>query len=179
MAQARLKLMVPVIQVVIAVGLLTLGSQQVPTVKDDPPFVPRAAKLCYGINAPVALWQVGLAVLLQKTHLKLGHSQRAVSDACLLGGVALLWFLVGLTVELRLRNIVIAARLFVDCTAVILGVALAPFAVAAWKQDEMFLVLGFGTWSAVLVLAWALDLARCVTLTLQHGLLLYYHDYIH
>lgn len=41
MARAKLELILPVIQVVVAGGLLILGSRQVPTVmQDDPPFVP-------------------------------------------------------------------------------------------------------------------------------------------
>src|ERR1700685_3858555 len=137
MARAKLKLILPVIQVVIAGGLLILGSRQVPTVmQDDPPFVPSAVNLCYAINAPVAVWEVGFAVLLQKTHLRLGRSQRTASDAFLLGGVASLWFLIIPTVELQLRTFVTPARLLSDIAAFVFGVFLAFLAVAAWKRGE-------------------------------------------
>jgi hypothetical protein len=70
MTQSRLKLLLPIVQVLIAIGLISFGSHEMPTVQQDfPPYVPMATRLCYSINAPTVLLVGGLGGLSQKLHL--------------------------------------------------------------------------------------------------------------
>jgi len=165
MTRSKLKVILPAVQVLAAIVLLALGSHEVPSVmQDSPPFVPPAVKLCEAINAPAVLAEVGLAVFFQRVHLNPGLS-RIISDTCLLGSVALLWFLVAVTVDLHLRTFVTPARVLTDCIAMLLGVALALFAVAASRQEETLLMVGSATWSTALTLASGADLLRCLVLS--------------
>ena len=165
------KVLLPVAQIVVAVILVTLGSKQVPTVvQDSPPFVAPATKLCESINTPATLLVGGLMILAHSSHLEQSLSQTPIPHTVFWGGVALLWFIVGLEGELLLKKRSSARhRLVAACMAITLAVATALFGVTAWQQGEVALTIGFATWSSVLILFYGTDLIRLAVPRSQMG----------
>jgi len=158
----RTTTLLPASGIVVALTLLEIGSKQVPTVLlDSPPFVAPATELCWAINAPAALLLGGL--------LMLAHSFR-FWQVVFLSGVGLLWFIVGLEVELRLTKTPSTRhRLVAALLATTLVVALVSVGVVAWRQDQVGFSIGCAAWSAVVALFYGFDLLRFTVSRIQSG----------
>lgn len=78
----------------------------------------------------------------------------------LLGGIALLWFVVGLEVDLRLTKTLAARhRVVAASVAIVVIAALVWLGVAGWSRQEQFaLTIGCAVWSAALTLFYCTDL---------------------
>jgi hypothetical protein len=161
MKQMRPTVVLPIIQTLLAIGLLLIGSHQEPTVvQDSPPFVPPAVKICEGLNAPASLLAFGVVSLLSKTKL-LGFPQRNVWDVAFLVSIALIWFTVGREFETRQDTLVSRRlRLLLDCCGIAAAILLAWFGVEAWHQDELALAIGGGIWFLALTLFYGIRLGR-------------------
>lgn len=160
MKHTRLVLLLPAVQVLLAIVLLVAGSRQKPSVLQDfPPFVAPATKVCQAINAPVLPLEGGLIALSQRAGIDLGSHQTRVWELCFLAGVVFLWFLAGLEIESQLHQRRTRWRALVDCVAICIGVALLFFALAAWRQAESILTVGSAAWSIVLIAIYGRELA--------------------
>lgn len=165
----RTTILLPASGILVALTLLEIGTKQVPTILvDSPPFVAPATELCCAINAPVALLLGGLLMLAHSIRFEQIILGTPTWQAVFLGGVGLLWFIVGFEVELRLtktpsrRHRLVAALL-----ATTLVVALVPIGVVAWRQDQVWLSVGCVTWSAVVALFYGFDLTRLAVSRIQ------------
>jgi hypothetical protein len=167
----RPKVLLPLAGSVVSLTVLIAGSKQVPTVlQNSPPFVPLATQLCSSINAPASLLLAGLVTLAESFHfgkIFLGTPRFQIAFAVV---VAVLWFVVGLEVELRLtRTPSTTHRLVAALLAATLLVALVPFGVAAWRQGQVALSIGCAAWSAVVTLLYGVDLTRLAVSRSQTG----------
>jgi hypothetical protein len=158
----RAKVLLPAFGIAVALILGIVASQQRATgLQDSQPFVAPARRLCESINAPATLWLGGLVLLAHSIHLDLSWPP-PIPEILFLGGIALLWFVVGLEVELRLTKTPSAMhRVVAASVAIAVAVALVPVGVAAW-QEQVALSIGCAVWSAALTLFYCTDLARLV-----------------
>lgn len=162
MKSMKIGLLLAGIQVTIAVALLWAARRQVPHVlQDSPLFVGSAAKVSWAINAPVTAVGGGILALLHKARIEPELDQRKWA-IFYLAGVALLWFLVGIDVESRLRKR--RGRISVDCAAVTVGAVLVAYALAMWGQDEAILTVGAVLWALLLIAFYGFELVRAVAL---------------
>jgi hypothetical protein len=154
----------PLLQVIIAISLLVLGSRQSSTsVQDSSPFVPLATKVCEAINAPAALLAVALLRLRSVVHLRPGVAEATIGEVAFVAGIVFLWFLVGLEIESQPKSKVSSRRWgWPLVEALLIGTAaiLALFGLAEWHQGEIILAVGALTWSLILAAFYGVRLIR-------------------
>jgi hypothetical protein len=167
----RPKVMLPLSGVVVSLTLLIVGSKQVPTVlQDSPPFVAPATQLCSSINAPASLVLAGLVTLAESFHFEQIFLGTPRFQIAFLVVAAVLWFVVGLEVELRLTKAPSAKhRLLAASVAASVASVLMACGVAAWHQDQVMLSIGCAAWSAGLILFYGVDLTRLTISRMQAG----------
>jgi hypothetical protein len=165
----KVKVLLPSAGVVVTLVLLILGSKEAPTVKQDfPPPVAPAIGLCDAINAPATVLLGGLMLLTRSTHYQQMLSRAPIPQIVFLGAVVLLWFVVGIEVELLLTKTVSASyRLLGAGVAIPIVIALVPFGIEAWRQGQAMLSLGCAAWSAVLALFCVIHLMRITALHIK------------
>ena len=167
----RVKALLPVSGIVVALILLMVGSKEVPSVRQDfPPWVAPATGLCESINAPATLLLGGLMLLAHSLHFEQTFSRAPIPQMIFLGGVALLWFVVSIEVKQRLTKTPSTTyRLVAAGLATAVVVALVPLGIEAWRQEQAALALGCVAWSAVLTVFYGTDLARLALSGTQAG----------
>lgn len=157
--------MLPVSGIAVAFILRMVATLQRPTgLQDSQPFVAPAMRLCESINAPAMLLLGALILPAHAIHAEVFLSISAL-ETLFLCGVALLWFVVGLVVDLRTTKTVSARhRRVAASAAVVVIVALVWLGVAAYRQEQVALTMGCAAWSAALALFSCIDLIRLIRL---------------
>jgi hypothetical protein len=126
----RAKVLLPLSGIAVALLLGVVGSRQRPTgLQDDSPFVAPAIGVCEAINDPATLLLGALLLFLAHSiHFELGFSRTPIPQIFFLGAVALLWFAIGIEVDLRLTKKTLAGhRVVAASVAIAVIVALAWF----------------------------------------------------
>jgi len=101
-------------------------------------------------NAPALILAGGLTSLTHKLNLDFGSSMQMI--AVFLGGVALLWFLVALEIDIRLlKRVNMGWLLLAECALLGIGFISVPFGILEWPQGEAILAIGSETWAVVLI----------------------------
>lgn len=135
----RLKPVLPLLQCVIAVGLLISDQKQLEDAKGHRlygSFGPPATRVCYAINGPVFLGRTLMSNLWSRT----GDSYRVdvtMGDCLFLVLVAFLWYLVAIEIEAGgkqkgIRALPLRWRITVDSILALSGVFCGLLAVALW-----------------------------------------------
>lgn len=128
----RLRLLLPAIQIVIAVLLLIVGNNQMAAHRgQDVYFGPPANWICYALNAPATVLRSAVMYLWEKLGRPFDTHVIAIDNAIFILGVGLVWFLVGAGIEVWLRKgrnvdpLVSAGplRLVIDLSLMLLGLA--------------------------------------------------------
>jgi hypothetical protein len=167
----RPKVLLPLSGIVVSLSLLIVGSKQVPIVlQDSPPFVAPATQLCSSINAPASFLLAGLVTLAESLHCEQIFLGTPRFQIAFLVVVAVLWFVVGFEVELRLTKAPSAKhRLVAASVAASVALILMPSGIATWQQDQVMLSIGCVAWSAALTLFFGVDLTRLTISRLKAG----------
>lgn len=158
----RAKALLPVLGITVALILRIVASQERQTgLQDSPPSIAPAMAFCESLNAPATLLLGALLLLIHTVHVYEILSSRAILEMLFHGGVALLWFVVGLEVDLRTtRSVSARHRGFAASIAVVVIVALVWLGVAAYRQEQVALTMGCAAWSAALALFSCTDMIR-------------------
>ena len=138
---ARIKLVLPLIQIALAVTLLAVGHYTRTVVPGrEYHYGEPATRMCYAINAPVLVLRFAALYLWNAAHLTVSSATGAVDIGIFLTGVGLLWYLVGTSIESWRRrrsgmappSLRTSVRVTVDLCLIILGVSLGLMGVGTW-----------------------------------------------
>jgi len=101
----KLAIVAPIAQLALAIALLILAHRtSAPDPSESSYYVPTAALVCYGINAPAALIKgVGVSITAEFIDRPLLAYGFGIEDGWFLGGVIIVWYLVGSALD-RLRS---------------------------------------------------------------------------
>ncbi|HET9180675.1 MAG TPA: hypothetical protein VFP59_00970 [Candidatus Angelobacter sp.] len=165
----KLRFVLPAIQVILAASLLIIGAAQHKADRGkDIYYGAPAERVCYAINAPALLFRSAGLYLWHTTDFPMVND--AVDNGIFMIGVVLLWFLVGATIESRLKGCHKTAlsrpwRLAIDFFLIVVGIAFVLVGVGAWNLVHLGSTLqGFAEaaiyflWAMVLVLISGRDL---------------------
>lgn len=173
MRKLKLALILPIVQVLLAVALFAWGNHQWRTRHGL--FVPAGRLLCFAINAPAELFSRLLDLFPAWSAPRIWGFY--FDELFFLPGVAILWFLIGRTLDkLRVADKPIGGRMTVSKALV--NLFLLVYGVDLfWKQTAQWLwyrnqVIAVGThyydaslywaWSAVLILVPVLNFANAI-----------------
>ncbi|SRR6266700_463748 len=171
----KLKIILPIAQVVIAIGLLILAHQQLKgtswgrtgTSWNQSAGGAPARRICIALNAPVIFFH-NLGLWDRVSGLG-GGKEPGLGDRTLLSGddfiwligIALLWYLIGLIIELKLRkrkNLVLAftpLRVGFDLILVFMAITFAAGTFDSWFEAPGWAI---SVVTATLFLAWTFGL---------------------
>jgi len=172
-ASARVTL--PLVQIVIAATLFIVGHYTRTVVPGREYYYGEAAtRVCHALNAPVMLFRFVVMGLWNAADLTGSSVENVVDPGIFLVGVALLWYLVGTTIDLwRQKHIVILAtlpawaRVSLGLFLIIVGILLGIMGIGIWNLIRWKSVLQ-ATLEASLYELWALGLIAFCAYDLLH-----------
>jgi hypothetical protein len=161
----RLKLVLPLCQVIIAVVLLISGHKQLEDAKGRRlygNFGPPATRVCYAINGPAFLGRALVADLW----VRLDGPSRIdfMLDSLFLAFVALLWYLVATEIEAGVKHkgisfLPLRWRITVDAVLVLSGIFCGLVSVALWAgRNLQYTHLAQFAVEVMLYMMWAIAL---------------------
>lgn len=178
MSSVRIALLFPVLQVSIAMALLWHGNNYSYTKKAlDTPYVPTSTLVCSGLSAPAFIVSRSIAPVLPPYAAR---PNRGVTnafgkeDVLFLVFIALLWYLVGRTIDIRLWSTGVGRE--GQLRSVWQGLALLLFSFAVLALGIVLLrdPDRFNNWSGTIAegcmfVIWALVLATCSGIAVLRG----------
>jgi hypothetical protein len=168
MRKPRLAVLAPMIQLVVAIALLLVAHRtSAPKGFESSYYVPTAALVCYGINAPASLVKLIGMLVVFLTNRPISIHGFGIEDAWFLVGVTLVWYMIGRKLD-RLRSVaesqklrkLSATEIMVKLLLLLLGgyffyLAIEAFLVfGKWNNPTGNIAEGFLflAWSVVLIL---------------------------
>lgn len=156
MQKLRFALLLPVIQAVVALGLIEWG-EQTPGPRGADSFVPTAWLVCRGLNAPALLFRSLWAPTLDSPlRLIVGLD---TSDFLFLLGVIVVWYFVGRALDQRSTLTPVGGRAVASAVTVhLLLLALGGLLLFVALHDFEYQVTSLAPVGAFLILLWSVSL---------------------
>jgi hypothetical protein len=174
--RARLRLVLPTIQVAVAGLLLIYANYEKAAARGNIYYRPPAREICYALNAPAALLRFAGMYLWAKLGMPYGNSVDAIDNTIFLFAVGMVWYLLAAVSDSgfgRRQSIVTARsrwRIGIDLLLMLPGVLFVFFSYAAWDPlhwESMILKLTrsalFAVWGLAMLIVCGRDFILSVS----------------